>query len=238
MSDAPLGPNTRISFSSSIIVILLIILLVILVARWVISPPKNKGNDTSPQSAIDHSFLLLGSFNNRYFYYETSQEDIWVCENGQCRPISGTRIPSVDSLSISPDQKKVALLTTKILERSGIYLFDLSAESGWKLNPVVEVKSLVVGDSFLQTSPLIWSPGSKQIAFIVNKNHKVDIAIAAVSLEQAQVTGQPKYLRTEGGSVGSIVWKNESSVAFISKLGGRDILYEVDTTGGNMVQIK
>lgn len=214
--------------------------------------PRN--DDPKIASTVDmfsRAYVPLGTLDGKLFYYDRQDQKICEYEKKVCNEHGA--IPSVEAAVISPDLKKIALLTTKEAPKSGIYILDLSTSNQAQVSYIAKAEWLPTGYSFQPNSSIHWSQESKQIAFIAYKDSHADIFVVPSQLPPTQPsdTSDPikqvkpdqqtkriEPLPNRGSKIGAIIWRGEQSLIFVTELDGRDKMYEVGSNGGGIIQLK
>lgn len=238
----------------------IVLTILVLVALRIGGYLPRSRNELYPSPSIETSsraYVPLGVLDSKVFYFDRSDQKIGVCENNKCKD-SGA-IPSVESAIISPDLKKIAILSTKEAPKSGVYLIDVSIPDQTTPKYIVKAEWLPTGYSFQANSSIYWSQESKQLAFVAYKDAHADIFVYPIQSAVSQSSTIPippatstpskqaksdqeikriEPIRNPGSQVGAIIWRGEQFLIFVTDVDGKDEMYEVGNNGGGIVRIK
>lgn len=228
--------------------LILLVIAVLIILRISGYLPRQAGELKTVQQigGYARSYIPLGTIDNRLFYFDRNSETICEDDKGSCR--NSGALPSVEAAIISPDRRKIALLSVKEQPRSGIYVLEPTNQNEARLSPTVKADRLPPGYVFQADSAIVWSQESKQIAFVAYKDAHADIFVAPVDAAAGAETSnqQPptaqstriEPIRNPGSQVGTVVWRGEQKIVFVTDMNGKDAMYEVDNNGGGIVRVK
>jgi Tol biopolymer transport system component len=73
-----------------------------------------------------------------------------------------------------------------------------------------------------------WPPDDQHIAFVAYKNSQADLFVAQ---SDGTCVQRLTYL---GANIGTVIWMDQHVIAFVSDWEGQDMLYLIDSDGGNL----
>lgn len=186
-----------------------------------------------PSPTASRSFVTLGGYNQKVYFFASEEKVIYELtpQTNTIEKLADASV-SVTSVVASPDQKKVAILSIGTAHNKGIYIFDAVAPKS-PLQEVLRSEFLPPGYSLQSDSTMIWSPLSTHIALIAYKENTPDIFVAPVSVQ-----GRIQHLRSPGDKLGKIVWLDEQTITFEAQLYGKDLMYRVNSDGGDLQIVK
>lgn len=182
----------------------------------------------TPVSRLSRAYVLLGVYNGKLYFFDQQAEGIIEYDPTQPREQKQVgSLPSIEAVVPAPKTPKIALVSTREEVRMGIYVLDLSSpdELLWVTSPRSGFPS---GYTLKPDSAVSWSPDNGAIAFVAYKNDRADLFVAQSDGTRVQ---RLTYL---GASIGTVIWLNEQVIAFVSDWEGRDMLYLIDSDGGNL----
>ena len=217
---------------SVMVYLILLGLVVLLVWRLTGYAPwqQTKGE---PEKAPPHrpSFVLLGSHGDTVYVFQRETENIvaYKVKGAETERVLGS-IPSVERVILAPDSSRVALVSTTSGTLGGLYVLDwLADQVVWVTSPQADFPA---GFSLSENSAVSWSPKGDRIAFVAQKHDKEDLFIAWADGSQVQ---RITYLESH---IGSIMWLDTETIAFVSDWEGKDLVYLVDADGGNLRRMR
>jgi hypothetical protein len=244
--------SSRLKIQPATAIASLVILFILVIAALRIAgliPRKSPVDTTTQVLPLINSkplYLLFGISNDRLFYYDQYGEAICEYYQRSCRELGS--ISSIESIFPSPDRKKIAILSVQDQPRSGIYILNMTDPDKTTLAHTLKIERLPRGYIFESTSTIVWSDTANQFAFVAYKGGRADIFVYDDSNQNSSKTlGQKNLIdsqsiiepiRNPGDRIGSLIWKGENSLIFVTNFNGKDAMYEVASNGGGMIRIK
>lgn len=182
----------------------------------------------TPVPRLSRAYALLGVHNGKLYFFDRQAESIIKYDPTQPRDQKQVgSLPSIEAVVPASKTPKIALVSTKEEDRTGIYVLDLASpnELLWVTSPQAGFSS---GYILRPDSAVSWSPNDQSIAFVAYKDDQADLFIAQSDGTRVQ---RLTYL---GANIGTIIWMNQEVIAFVSDWEGRDMLYLIDSDGGNL----
>jgi len=182
----------------------------------------------TPVPRLSRAYVLLGVHNGKLYLFDRQAESIIEYKLAQPRDqVQVGSLPSIEAVVPALKTPKIALVSTKEEERAGIYVLDLSSpdELLWVTSPQAGFPS---GYTLGPDSAVSWSPDNHYIAFVAYKNGQADLFSAQSDGTHVQ---RLTYLNA---NIGTVAWMNQQMIAFVSDWEGQDMLYLIDSDGGNL----
>jgi Tol biopolymer transport system component len=177
---------------------------------------------------FSRTYVLLGVRQGKVYFFDRQAEGIF--EYNPPRPNEQRQVgslPSVEAVSLSPQRDKIALLSAGKKDQAGIYVLDLSGPAD--LVPITTREAgLTPGYTLRPESEMSWSPDGQQVAFVAYKGDQSDLFVAQPDGKGVQ------RLTYHGANVGSVVWVDQQTLAFVSDWEGQDMMYLIERDGGNL----
>lgn len=216
----------------SVVVYLLLTGVVVLVI-WRITgyqplQPVPGAGATISTHQFSRTYVLLGVHQGKVYFFDRQAESIfeynppWPNEQRQVGSL-----PSVEAISPSPQMDKIALLSAGRKERTGVYVLDLCDPADLVLITAQEA-GLTPSYTLRPESEMSWSPDGQEVAFVAYKDDQSDLFVAQVDGKRVQ------RLTYHGANVGSVVWVDQETLAFVSDWEGQDMMYLIERDGGNL----
>jgi len=182
----------------------------------------------TPVPRLSRAYVLLGVYNGKLYFFDQQAESI--VEYDPAKPREQKQVgslPSIEAVVPAPNTPKIALVSTKEEDRTGIYVLDFSSpdELLWVTSPQAGFPS---GYTLRSDSAVSWSPGDRFIAFVAYKNGQADLFVAQSDATRVQ------RLTYVGAGIGTVIWLDQQVIAFVSDWEGYDKLYLIDSDGGNL----
>jgi WD40 repeat protein len=206
----------------------LVVLVVLRVADYLPFQQVRGLGDCSSVREFSRTYVLLGVHQGKVYFFDRQAESIF--EYNPPRPNEQRQVgslPSVEAVSLSPQVDKIALLSAGKKDQAGMYVLDLSDPAD--LVPITTQEAgLAPGYTLRPESDMSWSPDGQQVAFVAYKDDQSDLFVAQVDGKRVQ------RLTYHGANIGSVVWVDQQTLAFVSDWEGQDMMYLIERDGGNL----
>jgi len=216
----------------SVVVYLLLTGVVILVIWRVtgyqpLQPVPGAGAAISTHQ-FSRTYVLLGVYQGKVYFFDRQAESIFEYDSSRSTEQKQVgSVPSIEAVSPSPQMDKIALLSAGRKEQTGVYVLDLRGLADLVLITTQEA-GLTPGYTLRSESDMSWSPDSQHVAFVAYKDDQSDLFVA-----QSDGKGVQR-LTYHGANIGSVVWVDQQTLAFVSDWEGQDMMYLIERDGGNL----
>jgi Tol biopolymer transport system component len=163
------------------------------------------------------AFVLLGRHANSVYYFSEPNGQVLLYDPKSGKSESVFNLSAYQAHLWSPSGNKIAVISNQDNESGDLYVIDLSSHVQ---EPVLltQRKEDAIPKSFslLASSPMAWSPDESTIAFVAyGPNDRSEVFIA-------KVDGSRTWpITTNQHDLSSIVWVDDSTVAFVGLLDGQ-----------------
>jgi Tol biopolymer transport system component len=205
-----------------------VVLVVLRVADYLPLRQERGLGDCSSVRKFSRMYVLLGVHQGKVYFFDRQAESIF--EYDPPRPHEQRQVgslSSVEAVSLSPQMDKIALLSAGKEDQAGIYVLDLSGPADLVLITTQEA-GLTPGYTLRPESEMSWPPDGQEVAFVAYEDDQSDLFVAQSDGKQVQ------RLTYHGANVGSVVWVDQQTLAFVSDWEGQDMLYLIERDGGNL----
>jgi Tol biopolymer transport system component len=205
-----------------------VVLVVLRVADYLpLQQVRGWGACTSVRK-FSRTYVLLGVYQGKVYFFDRQAESVF--EHDPARPNEQKQVGSlcsIEAISPSPEMDKIALLSAGKKDQAGIYVLDLSGPADLVLITAQEA-GLTPGYTLRSESEMSWSPCGQQVAFVAYKDDQSDLFVAQSDGRKVQ------RLTYHGANIGSVVWIDQQTLAFVSDWEGQDMMYLIERDGGNL----
>lgn len=235
--DVPVGWTwcPRVNWGGVFVCLLLTVfvgLVVLRVAGYLPLQQVRGLGDCSSVRKFSCTYVLLGVHQGKVYFFDRQAQSVF--EYDPARPSEQRQVgslPSVEAIAPSPQMDKIALLSAGKKEQTGIYVLGFSTPAKLLLTTTQEA-GLTPGYALRPESEMSWSPCGQQVAFVAYKDDQSDLFVAQVDGKRVQ------RLTYHGANIGSVVWVDQQTLAFVSDWEGQDMMYLIERDGGNLRRAK
>lgn len=231
--DVPVGWTwrPRVNWGGVFVCLLLTVfvgLVVLRVAGYLPLQQVRSLGDCSSVRKFSRTYVLLGVYQGKVYFFDRQAESIFEYDSSRSTEQKQVgSVPSIEAVSPSPQMDKIALLSAGRKEQTGVYVLDLRDLADLVLITTQEA-GLTPGYTLRSESDMSWSPDSQHVAFVAYKDDQSDLFVAQSDGKKVQ------RLTYHGANVGSVVWVDQQTLAFVSDWEGQDMMYLIERDGGNL----